>query len=99
MTLESFKVVTIICEPVLAQSIVKLSKKLGASGFTMTDVKGEGSGEKRSGEIPDEKVKIEIVATSDLAAKVMNEVAKAYFNNYSIIVYSSDISVIRGGKF
>ena len=61
MKLINFKLVTVICEPVLSPRILELSHELGATGFTMTDVKGQGSGEKSSGEIPDSKLKIEIV--------------------------------------
>ena len=62
MKLTNFKLVTIICEPVLSSSILTLSRDLGATGFTVTEVTGQGSGEKSSGEIPDLKSKIEIVA-------------------------------------
>ena len=95
----SFKLVTMISEPVLSNSLVTTIRALGATGFTISDVYGEGSGEKSSGEVPNEKVKIEVVADADLAKKIMVEIAKNYFANYSLIVYSSDIQVIRQEKF
>lgn len=95
----NFKLVTIICEPVLSTSLVTTVRSLGATGFTISDVHGEGSGEKSSGEVPNEKVKIEVIAEADLAKEMMNEVAKNYFANYSLIVYASDIEVIRQEKF
>ena len=76
-----------------------MTKKLEASGFTMTDVRGEGSGEKSSGEIPENKVKIEIVCTPEKAQQIMSEVSKAFFKNYSLIIYASDIAVMRPEKF
>ncbi len=95
----NFKLVTIICEPVLSTRLVATIRSLGATGFTISDVRGEGSGEKNSGEVPNEKVKIEVIADADLAKEIMNEVAKNYFANYSLIVYASDIEVIRQEKF
>ncbi len=95
----NFKLVTMICEPVLSTSLVKAIRSLGATGFTISDVHGEGSGEKSSGEVPNEKVKIEVIADAGLAKEMMNEVAKNYFANYSLIVYASDIEVIRQKKF
>ena len=97
-TLE-FKLVTVICEPVLATSLIAIVRALGASGFTVTDVRGEGSGEKSSGEVPNEKVKIEVIADRELANKIMERIAKDYFENYSLIVYAGDIHVIRPNKF
>jgi nitrogen regulatory protein PII len=95
----NFKLVTIICEPVLSMTLISQIRDLGATGFTMSDVRGEGSGEKSSGEVPNEKVKIEVIADSDLAKNIMNEIAKNYFANYSLIVYASDIQIIRQEKF
>ena len=60
MKLVQFKLLTIICEPVISSQILTLSEEFGATGSTVTEVKGQGSGEKRSGEIPDLKMKIEI---------------------------------------
>lgn len=99
MTDLNFKLVTVICEPVLSKSLVTAIRALGATGFTISDVRGEGSGEKRSGEVPNEKVKIEVVADADLAKEIMSAVAKNYFANYSLIVYATDIAVIRQEKF
>jgi len=99
MTAEIFQLVTVVCEPVLASKIVELTKSMGASGFTMIEVKGEGSGEKSSGEIPEEKIKIEIVTNNHLAAKIKDAISETYFSDYSIIVYSTEISVIRSEKF
>ena len=95
----SFKLITIICEPILSTSLIELTKRLGASGFTITEVRGEGSGKKQSGEIPDEKIKIEIVVEPKIALKIMSEVARDFFANYSLIIYSSDINVLRKDKF
>ena len=95
----NFKLITIISELVLSSQLKATIRTLGATGFTMSDVRGEGSGEKNSGEVPDEKVKIEVVADADLAKKIMDEIAKNYFANYSLIVYASDIQVIRPQKF
>lgn len=99
MTKANFKLVTIISEPVLSNSLVTTIRTLGATGFTMSDVHGEGTGEKRSGEVPTEKMKIEVVVDSDLANEIMSEIAKNYFENYSLIIYMSDIQVIRKEKF
>ena len=95
----NFKLVTIISEPVLSSRLVSTIRSLGATGFTISDVHGEGSGEKNSGEVPNEKVKVEVVADADLAKIIMAQIATNYFPNYSLIVYSSDIQVIRHEKF
>lgn len=99
MNTKTFKLVTIICEPILVSKLTTLIQDLGASGFTITEVRGEGSSHRNAGEIPDEKIKIEIVVLSDLATSITSKIAATYFQDYSVIVYSTDISVIRPGKF
>ena len=99
MTNVNFKLVTIISEPVLSSSLVTTIRTLGATGFTISDVHGEGTGEKRSGEVPTEKIKIEVIVDATLAKEIMSEIAKNYFENYSLIVYATDIQVIRQEKF
>lgn len=99
MKIINFKLVTIICEPVLHTSILELSQELGATGFTVTEVKGQGSGKKSSSEIPDAKIKIEIVVDLEIATKLMKSLADLYFENYSIITYAADITVFRPKKF
>lgn len=99
MNFVNFKLVTFICEPVLSSRILELSQELGATGFTMTEVNGQGNGEKNGGEIPDSKLKIEIVLEPGIAARLMKSVAETYFNNYSVITYAADISVLRSEKF
>lgn len=93
------KLVTIVCEPVLSISLTQLIRQAGATGFTLTEVKGEGSGEKNTGEVPDDKLKIEIVCDEPLASKIMSDISRQYFESYSLILYASDVQVIRPAKF
>jgi len=99
MQLIKFKLVTVICEPVLSPSILQMSEAHGATGFTITDVKGQGNGEKSSGEIPDVKIKIEIILDSEVALNFMKTLAEEYFSNYSLITFATDISILRPEKF
>ena len=95
----NLKLLTVICEPVLTQKLIELIRDIGATGFTLTEVRGEGSSHRQSGEVPDSKVKIEILATNDLATKLMREIATQYFEDYSLITYSIDAQAIRADKF
>ncbi len=99
MKLANFKLLTVICEPVLLPRVLELARSQGATGFTVVNVSGEGKGEKSSGEIPDAKIKIEVVVEPALALKLMESIAERYFKNYALITYSSDISVLRPEKF
>ena len=99
MKLINFKLVTIICEPVLGANMIALAKEHGATGHTITEVSGEGSGKKSSGEVPDSKLKIEVVADLKMSEDIMSALAQKFFENYSLIAYITEISVLRPEKF
>ena len=99
MNLANFKLITIICEPVLKSIVLNLARENGATGFTVTEVTGEGNGENNSGEHLETKLKIEIIAAPALASKLSQAVADRFFGHYSLITYSLDISVLRPEKF
>jgi len=93
------KIVTLVAEAVLADQLAADLKRLGATGFTRTDVYGEGSRHLRTGEIPGNNVKIESVVSSDVAQRIVDHVSHAYFENYAVIMYLSDVAVVRGDKY
>ena len=99
MQTTEMKLLTVICEPVLCVELIDLARSMGASGFTTTEVRGEGSAHRQSGEVPDLKIKIEVIADPALALKLMDRIAEEYFENYSIIAYLTHASVVRGDKF
>lgn len=99
MKLVNLKLLTIICEPILSPAILAMSQKLGATGFTTTEVSGQGTGDKNSGEIPDSKIKIELIVETHLAEDLMRSLSEMYFKSYSLITYSTDILVLRPEKF
>lgn len=99
MQTTDLKLLTIICEPVLSSRLIDLARSMGVSGFTTTEVRGEGSAHRHSGENPDAKVKIEVLAEKGLAQKVMDKIAEEYFKNYSVIAYLINAEIFRSTKF
>lgn len=95
----SLKLITIVAESVLAERLIADIKRLGATGFTRTDVQGEGSRHLRAGELPGDNVKIEAVVSASVAEQIVDHVARDYFSNYAVIVYVSDVAVVRGDKY
>jgi nitrogen regulatory protein P-II 2 len=93
------KIVTIVAEAVLAERLTMDLKQLGAKGFTLTDVRGEGSRHLRAGEFPGENVKIESVVSEPVAERVLDHIAREYFSNYAVIVYVANVAVVRGDKY
>ncbi|NCW44321.1 MAG: transcriptional regulator [Gemmatimonadaceae bacterium] len=94
-----FKLVTIIAEPVLEPRITQELRKLGASGFTVVEGRGQGSRALHAAEIPGINVRIETIVPPDVADRIVEHVAKSYFADYEVIAYLSDVQVVRGEKY
>ena len=95
----AMKLVTIVTEPILTEKLLGELKSLGTTGATVTDVRGEGSRHLHSGEVPGEKVRIECVVANDVSERILSHVADTYFPHHSLIVFTSDVQVLRGGKY
>ena len=92
------RLVTIIAERVLRDRLLDAIHARGATGHTIWDVHGEGSRGVRAAR-GGPSVKIETVVTPDVADRIATHVRDAYFAHYSVIVYLTDVEVLRGSKY
>jgi nitrogen regulatory protein P-II 2 len=99
MQTQSFKLVTIIAEPVLEHRITAELRALGASGFTVVEGRGSGSRGLHAAEIPGTNVRIETLVTASVADAIITHVSQHYFTDYGVIAFIADVAVIRGGKY
>lgn len=93
------KRVTIIGDDDVAYRILQEVEELGATGYTNYVVHGKGRRgvRPRHGEPPN--AKIEIIATPEVAHRILEFVAQHYFKDYAMIAFLDDVEVIRGEKF
>ena len=93
------KRVTIIVDNYVERQIVKEVHDLGATGYTYTVVHGQGAKGTRPSHWEGPNAKIEVIATSELAQRILEHVAQNYFEHYATIVYLDDVEVLRAEKF
>jgi nitrogen regulatory protein P-II 2 len=93
------KLVTIVAEAVLAESLVVALEQIGVTGYTMSDAEGRGSRGRRTGEIPGENVRIETLTGTDTAERILDMLAERYFPDYAIAAWVADVAVVRGEKY
>lgn len=91
--------ITIVAEPVLEESITTELLRLGATGYTIGDVRGRGSRGMRSGDVPGTGVRIETIVGPDTADAIMQHVQDQWFPLYSVIAWRSAADVVRAGKY
>ncbi|MFY8215236.1 MAG: P-II family nitrogen regulator [Chthoniobacterales bacterium] len=91
--------VSIVAERVLREELLELLKTCGATGWTLTSVEGEGSRGIRASEFEGSNVQIDTLVAPEVADTLMAQVADRYFADWSLIVYSADVEVLRGDKY
>ena len=99
MALHSLRLVTIVAEPVLEPRLLKDLKALGASGWTITESRGEGSRGMRASDLPGAGIRLEVVTSTAVAERIVTHVAERYFPNYAVIAWVSEVQVVRGEKY
>jgi len=94
------KLLTIVTEAVLEDQICKELKELGATGYTVTDARGSGSrGKRDAGWSSVGNVRIEVVCEEAVAERISIMLQRRYYEDYAMIIFVSDVAVLRPDKF
>jgi nitrogen regulatory protein P-II 2 len=101
MQLYPLKLVTVVGETVIMEDIAEEGVKLGATGFTLSEVVGEGSRSARNvaATTGAKTMKLEFVVPTDVATAILTHVSQQYFEHYAIIAWLSDVGVVRGEQY
>ena len=94
------KLLSIIAEAALERQLAADVKRLGAHGYTVIDVRGEGARGKRSADWDAERsIQMEVICDDAVAAAIAEHIHETYFENYAVTVFIADVGVLRPGKF
>ena len=99
MELVRLRLVTIIAEAVLERRLLAALAELGARGYTVGEVHGEGSRGVRAGDWEGPNLRIETVVSGPVAEAILAHLSDHYFENYAVIAFASDVEVVRGNKY
>lgn len=100
MKLYPTKLLTITCEILAQKNVIEILQKHKVSGYTTYEVDGDGSKGIRGQGLQNEKnVKVEVVLSEGKLQDVVEEITRTLFSNFAIILYTSDVGVVRTEKF
>jgi len=100
MKLYDLKLLTVTCEILAQKNVLALLDRHKVSGYTTYEVEGNGEKGIRGQGLKNEKnVKIETVLSEEKLHDVVEEIARTMFSDFAIIVYVSNIHVLRTEKF
>jgi predicted nuclease with RNAse H fold len=91
---------TIITEAVLENSLVRDVRELGAQGWTMAEVHGSGSEGAREGAWEaDRTIEMKVICDAAIADAIAAHLLTTYSTNYSLVLYFSEVSVVRPDRY
>ena len=100
MKLYTVKLLTITCEILAQKNIIEILKKHEISGYTIYEVDGNGSRGLRGQGLKNEKnVKVEVIMQEEKLQDVVEEISRTLFADFALVLYVSDVGVIRTEKF
>jgi len=100
MKLYDIKLLTITCEILAQKNIIDLLKKHEITGYTTYEVDGNGARGIRGQGFKNEKnVKVEVIVRVEKLHDVVEEISRTLFANFAMVLYVSDVSVVRTEKF
>ncbi len=94
------KLLTVITESALEKDLCSDLESLGAHGYTVTDARGKGHrGVREAAWDPSGNIRVEVVCTKETACAIAEHLKAKYYSNYAMILYLSDVEVLRPEKF
>lgn len=100
MTTYPMKRVTIICEALAREDVLRLIEDTGAHGWTLWEVQGSGSQGHRAADIPEfANIQVEIILQPEAAESLLTRLSSELFPNFAMVAYETEIRVLRPSKF
>ncbi len=100
MKLYNVKLLTVTCEILAQKNVIDILSKHNITGYTTYEVDGNGAKGLRGQGLKNEKnVKVEVILQENTLQDVVEEIARTMFTNFAIVLYVSDVGVLRTEKF
>ena len=100
MKLYNVKLLTITCEILAKENVIDILKNHEITGYTTYEVDGNGArGIRGQGLKTEKNVKVEVIMREEKLDGVVEEISRTLFANFALVLYVSDIGVVRMEKF
>jgi len=91
---------TIVCEKLVAPHLIADLERLGVPGWTATPAHGAGhSGLHEGSWENDANQRIEVVCGAELARTLSDHLLANWYDNYRVVCWLTDVSVLRPQRF
>jgi hypothetical protein len=94
------KLLVVITEGALEKLLARDVRRLGAHGYTVSDVRGGGErGERAADWEADRSIRMEVIGDEAVIGTIADHILATYCPNYAVSMYVADCGVLRPHKF
>jgi len=94
------KLLTVITEAALEGTLARDIERLGAQGYTITDARGKGGRGVRNADWQvSGNIRLEVVCDDETAYAIAAHLKEHYYEDYAMILFMSDVWILRPEKF
>jgi nitrogen regulatory protein P-II 2 len=93
------QLVTIIIEAAVEARLINDVKRLGAKGYSVGHVRGEGRSASHLQDLNGPSMRLETIVTDEIAETILAHLEAEYFGRYAVVVWVSPVNVLRPERF
>lgn len=97
--LQSVTLLTIVAESLIESRLIEDLAACGVLGWTLTPARGAGPANRRLSEVEGGNVKIEVLASPQVADSVWDVLTSKYFPHYAVTAWQSSALVFRLDRY
>jgi nitrogen regulatory protein P-II 2 len=99
MTTIERQILTVIAEAAVEARLIADVKRLGAKGYSIGHVRGEGRTVSHLQDLNGPSVRLEAILTEEVAAAILAHLAAEYFGRYAVVAWVMPVNVMRPERF
>lgn len=93
------QIVTVIAEAAVESRLIADIKRLGAKGYSIGHVRGEGTTGRLLQDLNGPSVRLETIVTETVADAILEHLAAEYFGRFAVVAWVAPARVLRSERF
>jgi nitrogen regulatory protein P-II 2 len=93
------QIVTVIAEAAVESRLIEDVKRLGAKGYSVGHVRGEGTTGRHLQDLNGPSVRLETIVTLEVAEAILAHLAAEYFGRFAVVAWVTPSLVLRAERF
>lgn len=93
------QIITIIAEAAVEARLIRDVKRLGARGYSVGHVRGEGTTGRHLQDLNGPSVRLETIVSDRTADAILEHLAVEYFGRFAVVAWVTPARVLRSERF